>query len=145
MPGFSPVFSHFSNAALASCIQIYTTTRNHRVEAFITTQLCPTDGMVVAAFLCHTGKLLDWDREPQILRGDWCIRHMLHMSMHLTILFLHPRSSNLQSVFSNNISSDVYVVLVTSMYFIGTGNDSSFGTYSFDSGFHVMTINENLL
>ena len=37
------------------------------------------------------------------------------------ILFLHPRSSNLR-YFSSNSSSEVYVVLVTSMYFIGIGN-----------------------
>ena len=44
--------------------------------------------------------------------------------------------------FSNDISKDVSVVLVTSMYRSGIGNDSSLGTYSqFDSAFHVMTVN----
>ena len=56
------------------------------------------------------------------------------LSMHPTILFLHPRSSNLQSVFSNITSSDVHDVLVTSMYFNGIGNDSFFGTYSLTLG-----------
>ena len=55
------------------------------------------------------------------------------LSMHLIILSLHPRSSNHQ-YFSNNTSSDVCVVLVTSMYFSGIGNDSSFGMYSWTLG-----------
>ena len=37
--------------------------------------------------------------------------------MHLTILFLHPRSSNLQTVSSNVTSSDAYVVLVKQLFF----------------------------
>ena len=56
------------------------------------------------------------------------------LSMHRIILFLHPCSSNHLFVFSNQTSSNVCVVLVTSMYFSGIGNDSSFGMYSFTRG-----------
>ena len=45
-----------------------------------------------------------------------------------------PRSSNLQFVFSSNTSREVCVVLVTSIYFIGIGNDASRGTYSLTLG-----------
>ena len=41
------------------------------------------------------------------------------------------------NLFSNSTSSDVCVVLVTSMCFIGTENDS-YRHVQFDSGFHVM-------
>ena len=46
-------------------------------------------------------------------------------SIHVPVLF---------NVFLQQTSSDVNVVLVTSMYFIGIGNDSSFGTHSFALG-----------
>ena len=60
-------------------------------------------------------------------------RILWNLSMSLTIIFLHPRSSNLQ-YFSNNTSRDVHVVLVASMYFIGIRNDSSLGMYSLTLG-----------
>ena len=56
------------------------------------------------------------------------------LSMRLIILYLHPCSSNLHSVLTNITSSDVCVVLATSMYFNGKGNDSSLGTYSLTLG-----------
>ena len=46
-------------------------------------------------------------------------------SIHVPVIF---------NLFSNNTSSDVCDVLVTSMYIIGSGNDSSFGMYSLTLG-----------
>ena len=42
---------------------------------------------------------------------------------------------------SSITSKVVLIALVTSMYRSGIGNDSSLGTYSFDSRFNVMTVN----
>ena len=67
----------------------------------------------------------------------WIPRRL--QELHEDLLGLLQLSS---MTFSNNTSSDVCVALVTSMSFSGTGNDASLGTYSFDSGFHVMTVNK---
>ena len=61
--------------------------------------------------------------------------------MHVTVLDLHPRSSNLQYVFPTIHSVTYVVVLVTPMYFSGIGNDSSLATYSLTPGSTVMTVN----
>ena len=59
--------------------------------------------------------------------------NLVTLSTYLTILDLHQRS-NSHRYFSSITSKDVFVVLVTSMYFSGIGNDASLGTYSLTLG-----------
>ena len=60
----------------------------------------------------------------------------LSFSKMILVKPVHASENSLSTVqfFSNNTSSDVYAVLVTSMYFVGRGNVSSFGMYSLTLG-----------
>ena len=63
--------------------------------------------------------------------------------VHASDNSLSPSTFQSSSIcFSNNISDDVCVVLVTSVYFIGIGKDFSFWHVQFDSWYNVMTTNE---
>ena len=57
----------------------------------------------------------------------------ISIRLHQIFLFLHPHSSIINLFFPMH-QSDVCVVLVTSLFFIGMGNDSSFGMCSLTLG-----------
>ena len=84
-------------------------------------------GLDVACFLARTMYI----RQVAFRSIKWILWCLVHASD----ISLSPSTFQSSSIiFSNNTSSDVCVVLVTSMYFSGTGNDSSFGMYSLALG-----------
>ena len=64
-----------------------------------------------------------------------------NLSMHLTILFSIDVPI-VDDIFSSITSKDVFLALVTSVYFTGRGKLFFFQHVQFDSGFNVITVNK---